>query len=418
MLWEGNGKRMAINVIDEAKRCLNCKKPMCRTGCPINTPIPDMISTFLAGDITKAGEMVFENNPLSMLCSLICNHENQCQGHCVMNRKGAPVHISSIENYISENYFAKTKLQQKTRNGIKAAVIGSGPAGLTIAILLAQRGYDITIFESKDKIGGVLRYGIPEFRLPKNLLDRYYDQLINLGIKVRPNTAIGKSIGIDEMFRDGYKAISIGTGVWWPNTLHIKGETLGHVHYAIHYLTNPDVYRLGDNVIIIGAGNAAMDVARTVIRHGSRKVTVYSVNNTYAASRVEAELAMIDGVDFVYNKMPVEITDDGVYFVDTVCDEEGHVTGQAGESVLHKADSVMISISQGPSSLIPNQTHGLTTTKNGLVIADPRGITERPGIFASGDVVRGAKTVVEAVAYSKKVADAMDEYMQSLPKDE
>lgn len=409
---------MAINVIDEAKRCLNCKKPMCRTGCPINTPIPDMISTFLAGDITKAGEMVFENNPLSMLCSLICNHENQCQGHCVMNRKGAPVHISSIENYISENYFAKTKLQQKTKNGIKAAVIGSGPAGLTIAILLAQRGYDITIFESKDKIGGVLRYGIPEFRLPKNLLDRYYDQLINLGIKVRPNTAIGKSIGIDEMFRDGYKAISIGTGVWWPNTLHIKGETLGHVHYAIHYLTNPDVYRLGDNVIIIGAGNAAMDVARTVIRHGSRNVTVYSINSTYAASRVEAELAMIDGVSFVYNKMPVEITDEGVYFVDTVCDEEGHVVEKVGEPVLHKADSVMISISQGPSSLIPNQTHGLTTTKNGLVIADPRGITERPGIFASGDVVRGAKTVVEAVAYSKKVADAMDEYMQSLPKEE
>lgn len=409
---------MALNVIEEAKRCLHCKKPMCRTGCPINTPIPDMIATFLEGNITKAGEMVFENNPLSMLCSLICNHENQCQGHCVLNHKGAPVHISSIENYISENYFAKTKLKQRERNGMKAAVIGSGPAGLTIAILLAQRGYDITIFESKDKIGGVLRYGIPEFRLPKSLLDKYYDQLINLGIKVRPNTAIGKSIGIDEMFRDGYKAISIGTGVWWPNTLHIKGETLGHVHYAIHYLTNPDVYHLGDNVIIIGAGNAAMDVARTVIRHGSRNVTVYSINNTYAASRVEAEMAMIDGVVFEYNKSPVEITDDGVYFVDTICDEQGHVIDKVGEPVLHRADSVMISISQGPSSLIPNQTHGLTTTKNGLVVADPRGITERPGIFASGDVVKGAKTVVEAVAYSKKVADAMDEYMQGLAKEE
>lgn len=373
-----------------------------------------MISTFLAGDITKAGEMVFENNPLSMLCSLICNHENQCQGHCVLNRKGAPVHISSIENYISENYFAKTKLAQKQKNGIKAAVIGSGPAGLTISILLALKGYDITIFESKDKIGGVLRYGIPEFRLPKNLLDKYQDQLINLGIRIRPNTAIGKSIGIDEMFRDGYKAISIGTGVWWPNTLHIKGETLGHVHYAIHYLTNPDAYRLGESVIIIGAGNAAMDVARTVIRHGSRNVTVYSVNNTYAASRVEAEMAMIDGVIFQYNKAPVEICDEGVYFVDTVCDDEGRVIEKTGEPVLHKADSVMISISQGPSSLIPNQTKGLTTTRNGLVVADPRGITERPGIFASGDVVKGAKTVVEAVAYSKRVAEAMDEYMSSL----
>lgn len=409
---------MAINVIDEAKRCLNCKKPMCRTGCPINTPIPDMISTFLGGDITKAGEMVFENNPLSMLCSLICNHENQCQGHCVLNQKGAPVHISSIENYISENYFAKTKLVPKEKKGMKAAIIGSGPAGLTISILLAQRGYDITLFESKDKIGGVLRYGIPEFRLPKNLLDQYYEKLINLGIKIRPNTAIGKSITIDDMFRDGYRAISIGTGVWWPNTLHIKGETLGHVHYAIHYLTNPDVYRLGDNVIIIGAGNAAMDVARTVIRHGSRNVTVYSINDTYAASRVEAEMAMIDGVKFEYNKAPVEITDEGVMFADTLCDDEGRVIGKSEHPVLHKADSVMISISQGPSSLIPNQTRGLTTNKNGLVVADPRGITERPGIFASGDVVRGAKTVVEAVAYSKQVADAMDEYMQGLLKKE
>ena len=172
------------------------------------------------------------------------------------------------------------------------------------------------------------------------------------------------------------------------------------------------------DVIIIGAGNAAMDVARTVIRHGSRNVTVYSINNTYAARRVEAEMAMIDGVVFEYNKSPVEITDDGVYFVDTVCDEQGHVIDKVGEPVLHRADSVMISISQGPSSLIPNQTHGLTTTKNGLVVADPRGITERPGIFASGDVVKGAKTVVEAVAYSKKVADAMDEYMQGLAKEE
>lgn len=405
---------MAINVVDEARRCLNCKKPMCRTGCPINTPIPDMISTFLGGDITKAGEMLFENNPLSMLCSLICNHENQCQGHCVLNKKGAPVHISSIENYISENYFAKTKLERKKTNGMKAAVIGSGPAGLTIAILLAQKGYNITIFESKDKIGGVLRYGIPEFRLPKSLLDQYQKQLRNLGIKVRPNTAVGKSIGIEEMFRDGYKAISIGTGVWWPNTLNIKGETLGHVHYAIYYLVNPDVYELGEKVIIIGAGNAAMDVARTVIRHGSRKVTVYSVNNTYAASKVEAELAMIDGVQFEYNRKPAEITEEGVYFQKTICDEEGHIVEVTEEMEFHEADSVIISISQGPSSLIPNKTEGLHTNQKGLVVADPRGITDRPGIFASGDVVKGAKTVVEAVAYSKKVAEAMDEYMQSL----
>ncbi|NLZ81548.1 MAG: NAD(P)-dependent oxidoreductase [Clostridiales bacterium] len=403
---------MAINVIDEAKRCLNCKKPLCRTGCPINTPIPQMISMFLNGEITDAGEMVFENNPLSLVCSLICNHESQCQGHCILNRKGAPIDIGSIEHYISDNYFTKTRLVAKEKNGIKAAVIGSGPAGLTIAILLAERGYDITVFESKDKIGGVLRYGIPEFRLPKSILDRYQTQLKSLGIKIRPNTAIGKTIVFDDLFRDGYKAISIGTGVWWPNTLHIKGETLGNVHYAIHYLVNPDVYDLGETVNIIGAGNAAMDVARTVIRQGSRNVTIFSRTETYAASRVEAEMARIDGVKFVYNKSAVEITDEGVIFQNVVCDENENVVEYLGNNTLYKADSTIISVSQGPSSLIPNKTEGLQTNKRGLVVVNPEGVTDIPGVFASGDVVRGAKTVVEAVANSKKVADAMDEYLQ------
>ncbi len=402
-----------LHVVQEAKRCLNCKKPRCRMGCPISTPIPDIIHTFLEGDINEAGRLAFENNPLSMICSLICNHENQCEGHCVLNAKGTPIHFSTIENYISENYFDKLELKTASKKGMKAAVIGSGPAGLTIAILLALRGYDITIFESKEKIGGVLRYGIPEFRLPKSLLDKYYKKLLELGIKVRPNTAIGKSIGIDEMFRDGYKAVSIGTGVWWPNTLHIKGETLGNVHYGIHYLTNPDVYELGNSVIVIGAGNAAMDVARTALRHGVRYVTVYSRTNTYAASHTEAEYAMIDGVQFEYNKSPVEITDEGVYFQDVVSDENDHVIEYKDNIELHKADSVIISISQGPSSLIPNNTK-IQTNEKGLLVANTEGITSREGVFASGDVVKGAKTVVEAVAYSKAVADAMDKYMQGL----
>jgi len=312
---------MAIHVINEAKRCLNCKKPMCREGCPIHTPIPDMIHTFLEGDINQAGEMVFENNPLSIVCSLICNHENQCEGHCVLNRKGSPVHISSIENYISENYFDKLGFSGIEKNGLKAGIIGSGPAGITIAVILAQRGYDITIFESREKIGGVLRYGIPEFRLPKSILERYKEKLIELGIKIRPNTAIGTTISVDDMFRDGYSAIFIGTGVWKPNTLHIKGETLGNVHYAINYLTNPDVYRLGDTVNIIGAGNSAMDVARTALRHGAKKVTVFSRSDHLAASQREVDYAKIDGVEFVVHVEPVEIVDDGVIFVELECDD-------------------------------------------------------------------------------------------------
>ncbi|MGN0150054.1 MAG: NAD(P)-dependent oxidoreductase [Clostridia bacterium] len=405
---------MALHVINEAKRCLNCKKPMCRTGCPINTPIPDMIHTFLEGDITKAGEMLFSNNPLSVICSLICNHENQCEGHCVLNKKGAPVQISSIENYISENYFDKLSFDKIEKNGIRAGIIGSGPAGITIAILLAQRGYDITIFESREKIGGVLRYGIPEFRLPKSLLEKYKEKLMELGIKIRPNTSIGTTISVDDMFRDGYSAIFIGTGVWKPNTLHIKGETLGNVHFAINYLTNPDVYNLGESLNIIGAGNSAMDVARTALRHGCKKVTVFSRSDHLAASDREIEYAKFDGVDFVMHVEPVEITEEGVVFVELECDGRGHLYPIRGTEDLYPADSTIIAISQGPKDRIVSTTTGLEVNEKGLLVTNTFGETTRDGIFASGDVVRGAKTVVEAVNYSKQVADAMDEYMQSL----
>ncbi len=297
---------------------------------------------------------------------------------------------------------------------MKAGIIGSGPAGITIAVILAQRGYDITIFESREKIGGVLRYGIPEFRLPKSILERYKEKLIELGIKIRPNTAIGTTISVDDMFRDGYSAIFIGTGVWKPNTLHIKGETLGNVHYAINYLTNPDVYRLGDTVNIIGAGNSAMDVARTALRHGAKKVTVFSRSDHLAASQREVDYAKIDGVEFVVHVEPVEIVDDGVIFVELECDGKGNLSPIRGTENLYQADSTIIAISQGPKDRIVSTTTGLEVNEKGLLVTNTFGETTRDGIFASGDVVRGAKTVVEAVAYSKQVADAMDDYMKGL----
>ncbi len=300
------------------------------------------------------------------------------------------------------------------KNGLKAGIIGSGPAGITIAVILAQRGYDITIFESREKIGGVLRYGIPEFRLPKSILERYKEKLIELGIKIRPNTAIGTTISVDDMFRDGYSAIFIGTGVWKPNTLHIKGETLGNVHYAINYLTNPDVYRLGDTVNIIGAGNSAMDVARTALRHGAKKVTVFSRSDHLAASQREVDYAKIDGVEFVVHVEPVEIVDDGVIFVELECDGKGNLSPIRGTENLYQADSTIIAISQGPKDRIVSTTTGLEVNEKGLLVTNTFGETTRDGIFASGDVVRGAKTVVEAVAYSKQVADAMDDYMKGL----
>ncbi|MCI8982872.1 MAG: NAD(P)-dependent oxidoreductase [Hungatella sp.] len=410
---------MALHVMDEANRCLGCKVPQCQKGCPISTPIPQIIRMLKDNKLDEAGRTLFENNPLTTVCSLVCNHENQCEGHCVLGKKGAPVHFSTIENYISSTYAHKMTEGPKPSNGTRVAIIGSGPAGLTIAIILARYGYDVTIFEGKDKIGGVLRYGIPEFRLPKSVLDDFkYRHLDLKGIKFRPNTHIGGAIGIDDLFRDGYKAIFVGTGVWKPNALHIKGETLGHVHFGINYLNNPDSYNLGQKVIVIGAGNAAMDVARTAIRKGVRDLTCFSITKKVAASHHEFSYAQLEGVQFEYNKAPVEITDDGVIFKDVEEQEDGSFTDVLDSQKLYKADSVIISISQGPQNRIVTTTQGLEADKKGLLVADETGHTSRPGIFASGDVVNGARTVVEAVAHSKIVAESMHQYMQSLKNKE
>ena len=409
---------MALHVMDEANLCLGCKNPRCQQGCPIHTNIPEVIRLLKANKLNEAGRMLFENNPLTTVCSLICNHENQCEGHCVRGIKGSPVHFSVIENYISSTYASQMTKGPAEPNGKRVAIIGSGPAGLTIAVILARYGYDVTIFESHDKIGGVLRYGIPEFRLPKSVLDDFeYRHLRLKDIKVRPNTDVGKALKIDDLFRDGYKAIFIGTGVWRPNTLHIKGESLGHVHFAINYLQNPDVYHLGNRVVLIGAGNAAMDVARTAIRHATRHLECFSITRKLAASDYEASYAKLEGVEFFYNKKPVEITDEGVVFRDVEEAEDGTITDLPGTEMLYPADSVIVSISQGPCTTITETTEGLKVNPRGLFVTDEVGRTSRPGIFASGDAVKGARTVVEAVAYSKKVAEAMHEYMQNLPAD-
>lgn len=410
---------MAYHVMDEANRCLNCKKPMCMEGCPIHTPIPKVISLLKEGKIDDAGWMLFENNPLTTVCSIVCNHENQCEGHCILGRKGSPVHFSAIENYISSTYSSKMTKGPAESNGMKVAIVGSGPAGLTIAVLLARKGYQVTIFEGKDKIGGILRYGIPEFRLPKSIIDDFeYRHLVLKDIKIRPNTSIGAAITVEDLFRDGYKSVFVGTGVWRPNTLKIKGETLGHVHYGINYLYSPASFHLGEHVIVIGAGNAAMDVCRTALRNGVRKVDCFSVTDGVAASKHEFEYAELEGVEFHYCKMPVEITEEGVIFADTEMLEDGGFKKVEGTEKLYPADNVMVSISQGPANKLMNTTEGLKANERGLIATDETGHTSLPGVFASGDVVKGARTVVEAVKYSKIVAEAMDEYMQSLPKDE
>ena len=405
---------MALHVLDEAKRCLQCKNPQCRQGCPIHTNIPEMIRMLREKEILAAAEMLFENNPLSMICSLVCNHEKQCEGHCILGKKGAPIHISAIENYISDSCFERLKMDQKPFNGMKAAVIGAGPAGITISIILALRGYKITVFDSRDRIGGVMRYGIPEFRLPKKNLERYHEKMRELGILFRPNFQIGSYISVQDLLDDGYKSVFIGTGAWRPRRMKIPGETFGNVQYAINYLNNPDVYQLGNDVAIIGAGNAAMDVARTAIRHGSKNVTVFVRAERALASKREMQYAQIDGVRFEYHQTAKAIIDEGVIICDTEGTEDEGVTLKEETARLFPASTVIIAISQTPQDNLVQRDHELTLNQSGTLKTNEMGETTMKGVFASGDVVTGARTVVSAVSLSKKIADDMDQYMQSL----
>lgn len=404
---------MAFHVVNEARRCLDCKVPQCRKGCPVNTSIPEMIRLFLEGRIGEAGELLFDNNPLSLVCSLVCDHEKQCEGHCILGKKGTPVQISSIEQYISSFYFDKMRpVPNPECRNMRAGIIGAGPAGITIAIELSKLGYDVTLFDSRDQIGGVMRYGIPAFRLPKRILEGYDALLRKMGVLIRVNTTIGITLSLDDLFRDGYKAVFIGTGVWRPKSLGIPGESLGNVHYAINYLCRPESYVLGDRVAVIGAGNSAMDAARTAIRQGARWVTCYARHDRVSASGLETDYALADGVQIEYRKIPLRITPEGPVLADAGPEKGIFVPGT---EKLYPADTTIISIGQGPRDRIVSTTKGLEVNANGLLVVDGQGATTRKGVFASGDVVLGAKTVVEAVRYSKAVAQAMDEYMRANP---
>jgi glutamate synthase (NADPH/NADH) small chain len=397
------------HIINSAQTCLDCKNPLCEKGCPVNTAIAEMIRLFLAGEIKKAGEMLFVNNPLSIVCSLVCPHEKHCEGHCVLNKKGTPVNVGGIESYISTYYMNYREFEKPEPNGSKLAIIGSGPAGLSLAMIMALKGYSVTIYEAFDRIGGVLRFGIPDFRLDKCILDLFEEKLNKVGVRIRKNCMIGKTITIDDLSRDGFDAIFIGTGVWRPKTLGTKGESLGNVHFAIDYLKAPKAFDLGKKVVVIGAGNVAMDVARTAIRSGAREVSIMyrGGEECIPAERIELEHAKIDGVKLDLFKSPLEFMENGVKFTTTNLEKntEGFV----------EADSVLIAISQTARDLIVKNTAGLNLAADGLLESDEDGRTSREGVFASGDVVTGARTVVEAVAFSKRVAVAIDEYIATSP---
>ena len=397
------------HIINSAQTCLDCKKPKCQTGCPVSTPIAEMIRLFLSGNIKEAGEKVFNNNPLSIICSLVCPHEKHCEGHCVLNKKSNPVNVGGIENYISTYYMNYKEFVKPELNGRNLAIIGSGPAGISLAMIMALKGFNVTMYEGNDKIGGVLRYGIPDFRLDKTILDKVEENLKKLGVKIRKNIMIGKNITIDDLQRDGFDAIFIGTGVWAPKKLGIKGESLGNVHFAIDYLKTPKAYDLGKKVVVIGAGNVAMDVARTVIRNGASDVSIMyrKGEEDMPAEKIEIDHAKIDGVKFKLHRLPLELTEKGIRYMTT--DQE------VNRESFEEADSILIAISQTARDLIVKNNTGLSLGANGLLQSDENGVTTRRGVFASGDVVTGARTVVEAVAFSKRVAVSIEEFISKLP---
>ncbi|MCW4011116.1 MAG: NAD(P)-dependent oxidoreductase [Candidatus Bathyarchaeota archaeon] len=403
----------------EAERCLKCKVPGCAKGCPASTPIPQVFNLFLEGKLKEAGEMLFNNNPLSAVTSIICPHERNCKGHCILGKKGQPVEFYKVEQYISRFYLETFQPPLVEKNGKTVGVVGAGPAGMTMSIILALKGYSITLFEAMDSIGGTLRYGIPEFRLPKNILELYKKILDSLDVKFRPNTRIGTNITTEDMFLDGYDAIFICTGTSRPNRYGLLGETLGHVHFAIDYLRSPDAYKLGKKVVILGAGNVAMDAARTAIRKQHSEVTILNNRSVeeISADKAEVEMATIDGVKMLHDCQAVRITEDSVKCVkiDKTIAEDGSVNYKEDfqSSFEVPTDSVIIAIGQGPGADVVS-VGSAKVTQRGLLQVDEFGRTSQKGVFAAGDVVTGPKTVIEAVAFAKKASEKIEEYCNNL----
>ncbi len=402
---------MSVRIVEEANRCLGCKRPMCQRGCPISTNIPEAIRLFKEGELNRAGEMLFDNNPFSLVCSMVCNHEAQCEGHCIRGRKDTPVHFSAIESFISDLYLDRMQVECKPANGHSAAVIGAGPAGLTVAMSLAREGFGVTVFDSRDRIGGVLRFGIPDFRLPRTILDRYALRIAEMGVRFRACTTIGGALEIGDLFRDGYETVFVGTGVWRPRTLGLTGESLANVHFSVDYLSDPSAFALGETVAVIGVGNSGMDVARTALRHGARTVRMYARSKHVTASSDELAYAQLEGAELVFGKAVVKITEEGPLFKTAIFDEDDKVVGYEDELDQTHADSTIIAISQGPKNKLLLTTPGLTSSDTGLLVTDERGMTTVDGVFAAGDVVTGSKNVVSAVAAAKDVARSMMDYM-------
>ena len=427
----GYTAEMAIN---EAKRCVQCKKPRCVQGCPVNINIPAFIAKVAEGDFEAAYNIINHTNTLSAISGRVCPQETQCESRCARGIRGEPVAIGRLERFVSDWYRENVnKMPEKVpSNGKKVAIVGSGPSGLSCASELAKRGYEVTIFEALHTPGGVLVYGIPEFRLPKTIVANEIEKLKHLGVEIMTNMVIGRVLSIDDLFEMGYKAVYIASGAGLPIFLRIPGTSLNEVSSANEFLTRINLMKAYKNesdtpimsghvVIIVGGGNVAMDAARSAKRMGAQKVYVlYHRSEAEMTARLEEQLhAKEEGIVFVPRSDPVEILGDAdgavcaVRCIKTLSgepDETGrrHPVPVPGSEFLMKADAVILCLGTSPNSLIRTTTPGLEATKKGLIVVDDTGMTSRENVFAGGDAVTGSATVIKAMGAGRKAARAID----------
>ena len=431
-------------AIDEANRCLNCKNMPCVTGCPVKIHIPEFISKIKEGDFEGAYQIITKSSSLSAVCGRVCPQEVQCESKCVRGIKGESVGIGRLERFVADwhNSFATEDPVRPESNRHRVAVVGSGPSGLTCAGDLAKKGYEVTVFEALHTAGGVLVYGIPEFRLPKAIVAKEVDTLKKLGVKIETNVVIGKTLTIDELFEDGFEAVFVGSGAGLPSFMGIPGEALCGVYSANEFLTRSNLMRSylddsdtpvmkGGKVAVVGGGNVAMDAARTALRLGAEKVYIVYRRSLgeLPARREEVEHAKEEGIEFRLLCNPVEIL--GYSNPDDPRDaKNGFVKGMTcvrmelgepdergrrrpvvveGSDFTIDVDTVIMSIGTSPNPLIKSTTEGLEVNSRGGIVVNEDGLTSRRGVYAGGDAVTGAATVISAMGAGKTAAKAIDE---------
>ena len=430
-------------AMDEAKRCLNCHNMPCRSGCPVSVRIPEFIAKVAEGDFDAAYDIITSTNSLPAVCGRVCPQEKQCESKCVRGIKGESVGIGRLERFVADYHMNKAEKVAPVApesNGHKVAVVGSGPSSLTCAGDLRKLGYDVTIFEAFHKAGGVLVYGIPQFRLPKEIVAAEIENLKAMGVNIITNAIIGKSETVDELFQDGYEAVFIGSGAGLPQFLHIPGENLLGVYSANELLTRVNLMKAYrddydtpikhfNRVAVVGAGNVAMDASRVAKRLGAEHVyiTYRRGRDELPARKEEVEHAEAEGIEFNLLNNPVAIIGDengNVKGIELVKQELGEPDEKGrrkpvpieGSNWVLDVDTVIIAIGTSPNPLIRNTTQGLTFTRKGGIEADENGQTAREGVFAGGDAVTGAATVILAMGAGKAGAKGIDEYIKNKNK--